>query len=712
MAAVTTRGRWRAFRHDAGLEAGPPAAGYVLLYLLCLLIGHWSATTFQAVIVWPTNGVLLAAYLQLPRRRAAIVLALCFGLNLVSAELRGDAPPFVWINPLLNLGQAVIAGLLARRLCGAALDMRRPRRVLLFALGAAGPAVAATTTIGVLLAVWFKDYSLTRALFTWRHLFMMEMLGLLIMTPSLLLLARAHRFRDEASPPWEIVSVLALTAGTFIVVFSQSSPFLFMVFPPLMLAAYRLSPPWMAITLLAGVTISGLMTMVGSGPVSASTVPYVAGLEMAPLRLRQMPLYYGFLLVAALTALPISALMAERRANAARLARRTALALEQRRRAEEAVAAKSRFLAVMSHEMRTPLNGISGYADLLSRRGDLAPDAQAQVAAIREAGGAMLLLVEDVLDASRGQEAAEPEPIAVEPLIREVCESAAAAAAAKSLVFDLAFEGAAGEHRLGDRRRLGAALRHLLSNAVKFTDSGQVRVRISLEDERLAIEVADTGPGIAPSLRPSLFDIFAQGDDSLQRRHGGAGVGLSAARLHARAMGGDVVLSETSAGGSVFILTARLARLSEAQALRLEAEEEAGAVDRPLRALIVDDHPANRRMLRIMMEAAGAQAVEAVDGYEAVDKAASGAFDLILMDVRMPRLDGLEATRRIRRQTGPSSAAVILAVTADAMPEDAARCLAAGMDGHLAKPLTHERLFAAVEQAFRAAAVRASADAA
>lgn len=698
------------------MEAGLPAAGYVLLYLLCLLIGHWSATTFQAVIVWPANGVLLAAYLQLPRRRAAMVLALCFGLNLLSAELRGDTPPFVWINPLLNLGQAVIAGVLARRLCGAALDMRRPRRILLFALGAAGPAVAITTTIAVLLAVWFRDFSLARALFTWRHLFMMEMLGLLILTPSLLLLARAHRFRDEAPPPWEIVGVLALTAAVFIAVFSQSAPLLFMVFPPLMLAAYRLSPPWMAIALLGGVMISGLMTMAGHGPVSASAVPQAAGLETAPQRLLQMPLYYGFLLVAALTALPISALMAERRANAARLARRTALALAQRRRAEVADAAKSRFLAVMSHEMRTPLNGISGYAGLLSRRNDMAADAQAQVAAIREAGGAMLLLVEDVLDASRGEQAAEPEHLGVEALIREVCEPAAAAAAAKDLDFTLAFEGAAGEHRLGDRRRLGAALRHLLSNAVKFTDWGQVGVRARLEDERLTIEVADTGPGIAPALR--LFDIFAQGDDSLQRRHGGAGVGLSAARLHARAMGGDVVLSETSASGSVFVLTARLARLSEGQAaaLRLEAQDEeeeaAAAVDRPLRTLIVDDHPANRRMLRIMMEAAGAEAAEAVDGDEAVDKAAKGAFDLILMDVRMPRLDGLEATRRIRRQAGVSSAAVILAVTADAMPEDAARCLAAGMDGHLPKPLTHERLFAAVEQAFRSAADRAGVDAA
>lgn len=683
-------------------------AGYVLLYLLCLLIGHWSAATFQAVIVWPANGVLLAAYLQLPRRRAGAALALCFGLNLASVHWRGDAAPFLWANPLLNLAQAVIAGVLARRLCGAALDMRRPRRVLLFALGAAGPAVAVTTTVGVLLAVWFRDYSLTRALFTWRHLFMMEMLGLLVMTPSLLLLARAHRFRDLASPAWEIIGVLSLTAGAFLIVFSQSAPLLFMVFPPLMLAAYRLSPPWMAVALLIGVMISGVMTMLGMGPVSASAAPPVAGLEMTPLRLRQMPLYYGFLLVAALTSLPISALMSERRANAARLARRTALALEAKQRAEEAAAAKSRFLAVMSHEMRTPLNGISGYADLLSRRTDLPADAQVQVGAIREAGGAMLLLVEDVLIASRGAEAASRfEPVALALLITQVCETAAVAARDKGLAFELTTEGLEGEHRLADGRRLASALRRLLSNAVKFTDAGGIRVMARLEGERLAVDVADTGPGVAADLQPRLFDVFAQGDDSLRRLHGGAGVGLPAARLEACAMGGDVVLAATSPKGSVFSLTARLAQLTTAQAEALRRETaQARATDRPLRVLIVDDHPANRRMLRIMMEAAGAQADEATDGHDAIELAADWAFDLILMDVRMPGMDGLEATRSIRRRPGPSREAVILAVTADAMPEDAARCLAAGMDSHLSKPVTHERLFAAIDQAFRAASSR------
>jgi len=258
-------GRWRAFRHDAGQEAGPHAGVYVLLFALCLLLGHWSTTTFQAVIAWPANGVMLAAFLQLPRRRAAAVLTLCFGLNLLSTVLRGDAPPFVWLNPLLNLIQVLVAGILARRLCGAALDMRRPRRVVLFVLGAAVPAVALTATIGVTVAFLVRDYSLVRVAFSWRHLFAMELLGLVIVTPSLLLLARAHRFRQVSQSPLEIVAILGMVTLTALWIFTQSSPFLFLMFPPLMLAAFRLSPPWMAVALIVTTAISGLMTLTACG---------------------------------------------------------------------------------------------------------------------------------------------------------------------------------------------------------------------------------------------------------------------------------------------------------------------------------------------------------------------------------------------------------------------------------------------------------------
>lgn len=692
-------GRWRAFRHEAGQEAGPHSAVYVLLYALCLLLGHWSATTFAAVIAWPANGVMLAAFLQLPRRRAAMVLALCFGLNLISAAVRGDAPPFVWLNPLLNLLQVLVAGVLARRLCGAALDMRRPRRMVLFAFGAAMPAVALTATIGVTVAWFARDYSWVRSVFAWRHLFAMELLGLMIVTPSLLLLARAHRFRQIRQSPLEILAILSLVTVTALWIFTQSAPFLFLMFPPLMLAAFRLSPPWMAVALILTMLISGMMTLTGHGPISASPVPYVPELSPLSERMRQMPLYYGFLLVAAMTALPISAMIAERRSFLERLARRTAIALEQRRRAEAADAVKSRFLALMSHEMRTPLNGVSGYADLLARRKDLPLEAQTQVAAIRASGAAMLTLVEDVLDVSRGDEPLCLEPFDLAALIHDAVALEAAAARAKGLGFDVELDLQPGDRVLGDARRLRGALRHLASNAVKFTDRGAVRVRATHVGDRLRIEVSDTGGGVDEAFVPQLFEPFAQSDNSLRRRHGGAGVGLPAARRHAICMGGDVVLETTSPSGSVFVLTARLEPLEAAVA-------DVPADPTTLRALIVDDHPVNRQMLRLMIEAAGCEAVEAVDGLEAVEKVQRDAFDLVLMDVRMPRLDGLEATRRIRALPSAASEVAILAVTADAMPEDASRCLAAGMDAHLAKPVTYERLYAAIDQTFRAAAGR------
>lgn len=696
----------RIFRHDAGLAAGPPAMTYVLLLVLCLVLGYWSAATYQAVLLWPANGVLLAAYLQLPRRRAAAVLILGFGLNMASSVYRGDALPFLWINPLLNLLQVLLAGMLARRLCGAALDMRRPRRLLRFVFGAAVPAVAVTTTIAVLLAIEYRDYSLALAAFTWRRLFMMEVLGLAIVTPMLLLVARAHRFRGETRPPLEVVAIVALVTAVFFWVFSQSSPLLFVVFPALMLAAHRLSPPWTAAVLLWTLMISGVMTLGGHGPISAASLPYVDELAALPLRERQMPHYYIFMLVAALTTLPISVLMAERRDAAAKLARRTALALKQRRLAEEAMAAKSRFLAVMSHEMRTPLNSINGHADLLSRRTDLAADIHGQVLAIRAAGETMLEQVEDVLDASRGSEASGADVLDVGRLIRDASAQARSEAQVKGLAFQLDIESVEGSRGLGDDRRLKGAVRQLLSNAVKFTNEGEVRVRARLEGECLTVEVADTGAGVNPELEPRLFDVFAQGDDSLRRKQGGVGVGLPAARLNARAMGGDVVLASSSPQGSVFRLTARLAEATVEPPARTTTESECVETHdthRSLRTLLVDDHPANRLVLRMMMEAAGSEIVEAVDGLDAITAAAAQDFDLILMDVRMPRLDGLEAAQRIRSLTTPSASAVILGVTADAMPEDVVSCRDAGMDGHLAKPVTHERLYDAIQQAFRTA---------
>ena len=694
-------GRWRLFRHDAGREAGPPPAAYILLFAACLLLGQWSASTFQAIIVWPANGVMLAALLQLRRRKATAVLLICFALNLASNLMRGDIMPLLLINAVLNMAQVLVAALLARRIGGAALDMRRPRRLVAFGLMAVAPTVALSTTLSIVAGMWLRGYSPVYAAFVWRHMFSMELLGLLIVTPPLLLLARAHRFREEGTArPAEAVGLLLLLAGTTAWVFSRPEAMAFLVLPPLLLVAFRLSPPWTAAALILTTAISGMATLTGHGPVMLASVPNVPDLAGVPLRMRQMGAYYVFLLVTVITALPVSTLMSERRQLIARLQHRTAVALKARAAAEAADAAKSRFLALMSHEMRTPLNGVVGYADLLTRRDDLPAEAAAQVEAIRRSGDAMLMLVEDVLEFSRGGEENVAEALNLVELLQEAAAPALANAKAKGLPVALIVETEAQGRFVGERRRLRQALHHLISNAVKFTDSGEVRVTAAHDGAELTVVVSDTGCGIDPAFMPRLFDAFAQSDDSLRREHMGAGMGLPLALAQVRRMGGRIEARSVVGEGSTFVLRVPLAMTLEEPVVALEETERA------MRVLIVDDHPVNREMMRLMLVAADCETVEATDGLEAVQRAGEGPFDLILMDVRMPRLDGLAATRQIRALASPVAEAPILAVTADAMPEDADRCRCAGMDGHLAKPITHVRLYAAIDQAMQAAAAR------
>jgi len=483
-------------------------------------------------------------------------------------------------------------------------------------------------------------------------------------------------------------------------VFSQPAAMAYLVLPPLLLVAFRLSPPWTAVALILTMAISGLATLTGHGPVMLAPILDVPELATVSLRMRQMGAYYVFLLVLVITALPVSTLMSERRQLNARLQARTSAAMSARASAEQSDAAKSRFLALMSHEMRTPLNGIAGYADLLSRRRDLPVEAQAQVEAICRSGEAMLMLVEDVLEFSRGGDDIAAERLTVADLLQEAAAPALINAEAKGLPVALIVEpGARGEFR-GDRRRLRQALHHLISNAVKFTERGGVRVTADHDGAMLSVAIADTGSGVAPDFLPHLFDAFAQSDDSLRRLHMGAGVGLPLAQAQARRLGGRIEVRSVQGEGSTFTLIVPLTASSVAQ--------DAAVIepDRAMRVLIVDDHPVNREMMRLMLAAADCETVEANDGLEAVQRAGEEMFDLILMDVRMPHLDGLAATRQIRALASPVAAAPILAVTADAMPEDAARCRSAGMDGHLAKPITHVRLYAAIDQAMQAAATR------
>ena len=699
------RGHWRLFRHEAGRIAGPPAWVYVLLFAASQLIGHWSVATFDAVAVWLSNGILAAALLQLHRRPAVAVLTACFALNLFSNVIRGDVGMLLWLNALLNMGEAFLCAFLARRVCGAALDMRRPKRLLAFAGYSAVPGVALTAAIGFGLVMLVREIGLsTAAVFSIYSFFIVELLGLLLVTPILLLVARAHRFEGmaRARPP-EAIGLFALMLIVTTAVFWQDDlSVAYLTFPPMLLISLRLSPTKSAIALILLAGITGVATLTGHGPVHLTRLAEVSGLEAVSPMLRRLGVYNLYLLAMVATVLPISTVMTERRRLEACLRARTLAAQEARRKAEDAAAARSRFLAMMSHELRTPLNGVAGFADALAGRPGLDADAVRQARQIRESSDGLLMLVEDILDFARGDDALTNEPLDLAAVARETVAPSLAAAEARGLKLSVDDRLPAQSRFTADRRALRQALHPLVANAVKFTEWGEVVLRLDRSGDGVCIRVSDTGCGIEASFLPKLFEAFVQGDASIRRNHSGAGLGLALAARQVRRMGGRIDVDSRIGEGSTFILNLPFERATDAVEDVRPVEEAAAPVEAAGRipcVLVVDDHPVNREVARIMLEAFGCEVVEVCDGQQALDAVAEQSFDLVLMDVRMPNMDGLEVTRRIRAMPDTGGVLSIVAMTADAMPEDVTRCLAAGMNAHMPKPINQAGLLSMVNRA-------------